>query len=264
VGRVAASAQNDAPAKADKATDLLRGFRSDIVLIKGKAGSGSGFVVNLKDRKFLASNAHVMAAVKSPTFSPLDRSLLRLKPGAASVAVGHDVILLEVLQGGRGMPLIESFETEVAVNDPIVVYGNTRGGDVVTAINDFNRWPAWSPWEELDTEMERTLSGETSGKGAIYEWKGNKKVGRGRMEITESVPPEKISIQLDFFEPWKAHNTTDFTFASSGDGTDVVWSMNGTNPFMMKVICLFMDMDKMVGKDFEKGLDKLSREVATN
>lgn len=133
---------------------------------------------------------------------------------------------------------------------------------VFEKLNDFHNWPAWSPWEELDPDMTRTHSGATSGKGAVYEWKGNKKVGRGRMEITESVPSQKVGIKLDFFEPWEAHNTTAFTLTPSGGGTDVVWSMDGSSPFMMKVMGIFMNMDKMVGKDFEKGLDKLGRTVA--
>jgi hypothetical protein len=130
----ARGATTDTASSDDQAASLLREHRSDVVLIKGKAGAGSGFVITLNGRKFLASNAHVLAGIRSPTFTPLDRSLLKLKPGAASVAVGHDVILLEVLQGGNGMPLVDSFETEVAVNDPIAVYGNTGGSDVVTLI----------------------------------------------------------------------------------------------------------------------------------
>lgn len=158
MSHTAASAQTNAPAKGDKADSLLRDYRSDIVLIKGKAGSGSGFVITLNGHKFLASNAHVMAAIRAPTFSPLDRTLLRLKPGAASVAVGHDVILLEVQQGGNGMPLVESFETEVAVNDPIAVYGNTGGGDVVTVIK--GKLLGIGPNRiEINAEIERGNSG---------------------------------------------------------------------------------------------------------
>lgn len=158
MSHAAASAETNAPAKGDKADSLLRDYRSDIVLIKGKAGSGSGFVITLNGHKFLASNAHVMAAIRAPTFSPLDRTLLRLKPGAASVAVGHDVILLEVQQGGNGMPLVKSFETEVAVNDPIAVYGNTGGGDVVTVIK--GKLLGIGPNRiEINAEIERGNSG---------------------------------------------------------------------------------------------------------
>lgn len=128
---------------------------------------------------------------------------------------------------------------------------------VFAILNDFHQWPSWSPWEELDPAMNRTHSGATSGKGAIYEWNGNKKVGQGRMEITGSAPPENLTIQLDFITPFEAHNTTEFILTPRDGGTDVNWAMTGSNGFMMKVMCLFVNMDKLVGKDFEKGLTKL-------
>jgi uncharacterized protein YndB with AHSA1/START domain len=128
---------------------------------------------------------------------------------------------------------------------------------VYEKVNDFHHWPSWSPWEELDPSMTKTHSGAPSGKGAVYEWKGNKKVGRGRMEITDSEPSRRIAMKLDFFEPFEAHNTVELTLVAGGNGTDVTWAMSGTNPFLMKVIGVFMNMDKMVGKDFEKGLARL-------
>ena len=130
----ARSAETNAPTKDDKAAVLLANYRSDIVLIKSKTGSGSGFVFSVNGRKFLTSNAHVMADLRAPTFTPLDRTPLKLKPGTASVAVGHDIILLELQEGGNGIPRMDSFASEVAVNDPIAVYGNTGGGDVATVI----------------------------------------------------------------------------------------------------------------------------------
>ncbi len=132
---------------------------------------------------------------------------------------------------------------------------------VFAKLNDFREWGSWSPWEELDPSMSRTHSGAASGKGAIYEWSGNKKVGKGRMEITDTVPSQKVNIQLDFITPFKAHNTTEFTLTPSGNGTDVNWAMMGASPFIMKVMGVFMSMDKMVGKDFEKGLAKLKASV---
>lgn len=124
-------------------------------------------------------------------------------------------------------------------------------------INDFHHWGSWSPWEKLDPAMTKTHSGAPSGKGAIYEWKGNKKVGRGRMEITESSAPAKIVIKLDFFEPFAANNIAEFALDSQGDTTTVNWSMLGKSPFMFKVMGLFMNMDNMIGKDFETGLANL-------
>jgi hypothetical protein len=124
-------------------------------------------------------------------------------------------------------------------------------------INDFHNWGAWSPWEKLDSAMKKTHSGAANGKGAVYEWEGNKKVGKGRMEITESSPSSRVTIKLDFFQPFEAHNTAQFTLEAQGDGTSVTWSMDGRQPFFLKVMGLFFSMDKMIGKDFETGLANL-------
>jgi uncharacterized protein YndB with AHSA1/START domain len=132
---------------------------------------------------------------------------------------------------------------------------------VFALLTDFHQWPSWSPWEELDPAMNRTHSGAGSGKGAVYEWSGNKKEGQGRMEITESVPSQKVGIKLDFIAPFEAHNTTEITLAPSDSGTSVRWAMMGSSPFLMKVMGLFVSMDKMVGKDFEKGLAKLKAQL---
>jgi len=134
---------------------------------------------------------------------------------------------------------------------------NTPPAKIFPLINDFRRWEAWSPWEKLDPALKRTHSGAPSGKGAVYEWEGNSKAGKGRMEIVESSPPGKIVIKIDFIKPFEAHNTVDFMLEPKGTATDVTWSMFGPNPYMMKVMGVFVDMDQMVGKDFEKGLASL-------
>ena len=124
-------------------------------------------------------------------------------------------------------------------------------------INDFNRWSAWSPWEKKDPAMKRTFGAATSGKGAVYAWQGNKEVGEGRMEIAESVPPSKVALNLDFVKPFAAHNLVEFTLVPAGDTTNVTWVMEGNTPFFAKVIHVFINVDKMVGKDFETGLANL-------
>ena len=128
---------------------------------------------------------------------------------------------------------------------------------IFAIVNDFHNWGAWSPWEKLDLAMHKAHSGAGSGKGAVYEWDGNKKVGQGRMEIVESSPPRKLVIKLDFFRPFTSHNTAEYTFVPQGDATHVTWAMYGPNLFMGKVMCLFMNMDAMIGKDFETGLANL-------
>jgi len=121
-------------------------------------------------------------------------------------------------------------------------------------VNDFHAWGGWSPWEKLDPDLKREFSGEAQGPGAIYAWEGNPKVGKGRMEILESTAPSRLRIKLDFLKPFEAHNEALFTLATEGTATRVTWTMTGPQPFPMKVMGLFMSMDGMVGKDFEKGL----------
>jgi uncharacterized protein YndB with AHSA1/START domain len=126
-------------------------------------------------------------------------------------------------------------------------------------INDFHQWATWSPWENRDPAMQRNYSGAASGRGAVYGWEGNKNVGSGRMEILESSPPSKIVIKLDFLKPFEAHNTAEFTILPQGRASSLTWQMRGPAPFMSKVMQVFMNMDKMIGKDFEAGLANLKR-----
>jgi hypothetical protein len=127
---------------------------------------------------------------------------------------------------------------------------------IAAMIDDFHNWGAWSPWEKLDPALKRTYSGAASGKGAVYDWTGNSKVGTGRMEILDS-STAKTTIKLDFLKPFEAHNIADFTLEPSGDSTNVTWEMRGPSPYMMKVMGILMNMDKTIGKDFETGLGNL-------
>jgi Polyketide cyclase / dehydrase and lipid transport len=121
-------------------------------------------------------------------------------------------------------------------------------------VNDFHAWSGWSPWEKLDPQMKKTFDGSPSGVGAIYSWVGNDKVGEGKMTIEKSAAPSLVGIKLQFFKPFAATNQSTFTFAPAGDGTKVTWAMDGENNFVGKAFSMFMDMDKMVGGDFERGL----------
>jgi uncharacterized protein YndB with AHSA1/START domain len=128
---------------------------------------------------------------------------------------------------------------------------------IFALVNDLHGWRAWSPYEKRDPQMKRTFSGAPSGKGAVYEWDGNKNVGKGRMEITEASAPSKIVIKLDFVSPLEGHNTAQFTMEPKGDATSVTWGMYGPAPFISKVMQVFVDLDRMIGKDFEEGLGNL-------
>ncbi len=124
-------------------------------------------------------------------------------------------------------------------------------------INDFHSWAAWSPWEKMDPALKRSFSGPPTGKGALYAWEGNSKVGSGSMEITESSPPGRIVIKLDFIKPFEGHNIAEFTLVPGGESTSVTWAMHGPSPFMAKIMHVFFSMDRMVGGSFEEGLVNL-------
>jgi Polyketide cyclase / dehydrase and lipid transport len=126
-------------------------------------------------------------------------------------------------------------------------------------IADFHQWRGWSPWEDKDPELKRSYSGPESGKGAAYAWEGNKNVGSGRMEIIETTAPSKIKIKLDFLKPFEAHNTAEFSLLPQGDATTVNWVMSGPAPFLSKMMQVVMNMDRMIGRDFEAGLANLRK-----
>jgi hypothetical protein len=128
---------------------------------------------------------------------------------------------------------------------------------VFPMVNDFHNWNAWSPWRELDPNMTQTFEGAPSGVGAIQTWAGNKKAGEGRMTITQSRPNELITTKLEFFKPFKATNNTEFTFKPQGEQTQVTWIMTGEKNFIFKAMHLIMNMDKLIGGDFEKGLARM-------
>ena len=129
-------------------------------------------------------------------------------------------------------------------------------GRIHPLLDDFHNWQQWSPWANLDPNMKVTYSGPPSGPGAVYEWQGDRKVGKGRMEILASQPTE-TSIKLDFLAPFESHTKTNFILEPQGSITRVTWTMDGPNTFMTKLMGIFVPMDKMVGKDFDSGLGKL-------
>lgn len=134
--------------------------------------------------------------------------------------------------------------------------------DIYPHVIGFREWLNWSPWEGIDPSMQRTYSGPVEGVGASYAWKGNGKAGAGTMEIVEAVAPSRIALRLEFTRPMKAVNPTTFTFVPEGTGTLVTWMMTGENKGLGRVFALFMNMDKLVGGDFEKGLAQLAAVVA--
>jgi hypothetical protein len=134
---------------------------------------------------------------------------------------------------------------------------NASPDKIFEQVNDFHKWDAWSPWAKIDPAMKTTYSGPPSGTGAAYAWVGNDQVGEGKMAITASHPNEHIAIDLEFIRPFAAKNITEFTLKPEGDKTSVTWTMTGKNNFVAKAFNLVMNMDKLVGADFEKGLAQM-------
>jgi hypothetical protein len=128
--------------------------------------------------------------------------------------------------------------------------------NVHALIDDFHAWRGWSPWEKLDPKLQRTYDGSPSGAGAKYAWRGNQQVGEGRMTIEQS-DPSRVVIKLEFFKPFEATNTATFTFVGTEQGTRTTWAMDGRNNFISKAFHLVMDMDKLLGADFERGLQSI-------
>ena len=157
------------------------------------------------------------------------------------------VALAVVIQTRPGRFHIERSET---INAP--------SATIFPHINDFHRWTAWSPFEKMDPALQRSYAGPSSGVGAAYGWVGNRKVGEGSMKITESTPTRKVGIALEFMKPFKASNVATFTLTPEAAGaTRVTWAMDGQNTFVSKAMGLFMNMDRMIGGEFEKGLASL-------
>ena len=124
-------------------------------------------------------------------------------------------------------------------------------------VNDLHAFQVWNPYAKKDPAMKQSYEGPPAGVGASYAWAGNQEVGTGRMTIVESRPNDLVRMKLEFLAPFRATNVAEFTFEPAGNDTVVTWSMSGTNDLMGKAIGLVMDMDKMVGGDFEKGLADL-------
>lgn len=132
---------------------------------------------------------------------------------------------------------------------------------VFALLVDFRRWVEWSPWEHKDPALQRRYGEPAAGTGASYAWEGNKEVGKGRMRITGAEAPTLLALDLDFEKPFEAHNRVRFTLTPKPGATEVLWTMEGPTPFFAKIIHVFIDMDRMVGGDFEAGLAKLKAAV---
>ena len=136
--------------------------------------------------------------------------------------------------------------------------------EIFPHVNDFHNWDAWSPWIKLDPEAKATFEGPTEGKDAVFRWSGNDDIGEGSMTIVESKPDERIRIRLDFVRPMAGTSDAEFTFVPAGETTKVTWAMMGKNDFIGRAVCMFMNMDKMLGEKFDEGLASMKKAVESS
>lgn len=151
--------------------------------------------------------------------------------------------------------LIAALPTEFRITRSITI--DAPPSKVFEQVNDFHKWEAWSPWAKLDRAVKNSFEGPSAGTGAIFKWSGNDKIGEGDMTLTQSQPSERIKIKLHFSRPMEDTSDTEFTFTAKGEQTVVTWTMTGHKNYMSKAVCLFMNLDKMVGGDFEEGLKSM-------
>jgi hypothetical protein len=169
---------------------------------------------------------------------------------AVYIGVAVLVLIVAVIAYIATRPTDSRIQRSAQINAPAEV--------VFSIINDLRRWGEWSPYDKRDPNMKKTFEGPSAGPGAIYIWNGNSQVGEGRLTIVESKPGELVSMRLEFSRPFKCNNEVNFRIVPSDGGTRVSWIMDGKNNFMGKFMSLIMDMDKMVGTDFEHGLANLN------
>ena len=127
-------------------------------------------------------------------------------------------------------------------------------------INDLHKWDAWTPYNK-DPAMKKTFSGSESGQGAHYAWEGNKDVGKGEITLVATTPPNKLEFDLHMITPFEGRNKASFTLDAAGDATKVTWSLDDKHNLLLKTMTIFMNMDNMIGKDFELGLERLKTVV---
>lgn len=169
------------------------------------------------------------------------------------------LVLVVLVVGFAGVVAMQPADYKIERSTTI----NAPPSVVFAQVNDFHNWEAWSPWAKLDPNAKNSFEGPSSGVGAIFKWSGNDKVGEGKMTLTESKPNELIRIRLDFLKPFEDTSNVEFTFKPQGDQTVVTWAMTGHKNFVGKAFCLFMNMDKTLGGEFDKGLASMKTAAET-
>lgn len=171
------------------------------------------------------------------------------------IAVAVAVLLIALLGFAATRPGSFQIHRSIAIQAP-----PTKLFDLIA---DFHNWSLWSPYEKYDPAMKKLMTGAPKGKGAVYSWAGNNKAGAGRMEITDAAPGSRVAIKLDFLKPFEGHNTAEFTLEPQGSATRVTWAISGPQNFMLKLMSIFVNMDNMIGKEFEEGLKNMKAAAET-
>ena len=193
---------------------------------------------------------------EKPEEQPAGSATPKAMSMARRILIGLVVVIAIVVVGFIALVMMQSEEFHVSRSTTI----NAPPEDVFPHVNNFHNWNAWSPWAELDPNAEYSFPGPDSGEGAEYHWDGNDDVGAGFMKIVESKPDERVRYELTFIRPYEDKCEVEVQLQREGESTKVTWEMDGQNDnFTAKMMCLFMDVEAMVGKDFEKGLAKLKQ-----
>ena len=193
---------------------------------------------------------------EKPEEQPAGSATPKAMSMARRILLGLLVVIAIVVVGFIVLVMMQSEEFHVSRSTNI----NASPEAVFPHVNNFHNWNAWSPWAELDPNAEYSFPGPNAGKDAEFHWDGNDDVGAGFMKIHESIPHEKVRYELTFIRPYEDTCEVEFRLEPEGEGTEVTWEMNGENDnFMAKMMCMLMDAEAMVGKDFEKGLAKLKQ-----
>lgn len=182
----------------------------------------------------------------------------RISPSLGNVAamilkvmIGIVALIAAILVLAAAKPAIFRIQRSINVE--------TSPGKVFALINDFHNWTSWAPQDQEDPTMHRSYAGSPSGNGAISDWDSTGTAGKGRMSIVDSIPDKRIAIKVDFVKPFEVHNINEFTLEPAGAFTSVTWTMQGTNLYVMKLMSIFTNMDRLVGKHFDRGLANLKK-----
>lgn len=167
------------------------------------------------------------------------------------IVIALAVVIAAVLLFAASKPNTFAIQRSIVIDAP--------PEKVFELINDFHNWPKWTPQDKEDAAMKRTFSGTASGAGAVSDWTGSGNTGAGRMTIIESQPSQKISVQVDWTKPFETRNINDFVLEPAGASTRLTWSMRGPNLYPMKLMGVFVNMDRSMGKHFEAGLASLKQ-----